>query len=59
MTDFKLGNSAWGNSLISYAWSVQGANIENLKISNLAASSIGANAITSRSGTVISCISRT
>ena len=44
MTDFKLGNSAWGNSLIDYAWSVQGANIENLKISNLAASSIGANA---------------
>lgn len=44
MTDFKLGNSSWGNSLIEYAWSVQGANIENLKISNLAASSIGANA---------------
>lgn len=44
MTNFKLGSRSWDKSLIEYAWSVQGANIENLKIGNLTPSTVGTNA---------------
>ena len=44
MTNFKLGSKSWDKSLIEYAWSVQGANIESLKIGNLTPSTVGTNA---------------
>lgn len=44
MTNFKLGSRSWDKSLIEYAWSVQGANIESLKIGNLTPSTVGTNA---------------
>ncbi|HAN21061.1 MAG: hypothetical protein A2Y15_07695 [Clostridiales bacterium GWF2_36_10] len=44
ISNCKLGNTNWSDSLIEYAWSVQGANINILKISTLTAESAGTNA---------------
>ena len=45
LTNLKLGSSNWTASQIDYAWSVQGANISELKISTLSGTTSNSDSI--------------